>query len=313
MRIFIYGAGRVGRSLARAIEQRGADHGLTLTGTWNRAFGRAFQTSRLIQAPASSGDILPEPFPKSDAIFLTVTDDAIAPMAARLAPHLKPNQQLIHTSGSLASTHMRQAVARNPLASCHPLQSLASDDGDPDLFQGATFAVEGDAPALDTARRVAVAVGGEPLTLRPEGKTAYHAAAVVSANYLTVLVDAARTLCADAGVSPRDAVRILAPLLQGTLHNLVTMVEGTDPDRPDEATEAIARSLTGPIRRGDALTVKRHLKTLQRLEADTDDAADLAATYTLLARRALTMAERAGLGEDDAQTLAALLARQPQP
>lgn len=308
MRIFIYGAGRVGRSLARAIEQRGADHGLTLTGTWNRSFKRAFQTSRLVQAPASSGDILPEPFAKSDAIFLTVTDDAIAPMAERLAPHLKPHQQLIHTSGSLASTHMRQAAPNTPLGSCHPLQSLASDDGDPDLFQGSTFAVEGDPGALETASRVAEAVGGEPLTIRPAGKTAYHAAAVVSANYLTVLVDAARTLCADAGVSPRDAVRILAPLLQGTLHNLIHMVEDTDPDQPDEAVEAIARSLTGPVRRGDAITVKRHLKTLKRLEANTDDAADLTATYTLLARRALTMAERAGLGDDDAEALSALLA-----
>ena len=77
------------------------------------------------------------------------------------------------------------------LGGLHPLQALASADGDPDKLQGIVFAVEGDEESLAASRELAEGCGGKPVEILPDKKLLYHAAAVVSANFLTVLVDMA--------------------------------------------------------------------------------------------------------------------------
>ena len=208
----------------------------------------------------SSGDVLPDALPRADVIILSVTDDAIAETSRALGRHLSPRQCLLHTSGSLASTIMRADETRAALGGCHPLQSIPRDDGDYALLRGATFAVEGDPDAQEAARLIARAAGGEPITIRPEGKVHYHAAAVISANYTTVLADVARVLYEEAGLDARVAVKTLLPLLRGTLQNLEDAVLAAE---EGQGAEALASTLTGPVRRGDARTVKRHLKALE--------------------------------------------------
>lgn len=298
MRVFIYGAGRVGRSIGRALQAR-PERGIEVIGAWNRSFGAALATSLVLDAPVSSGDVLPEDFPRADVVLLSVVDDALPEMALRLAPHLSRKQVLLHTSGSLASTVLAVEGMPASLGSCHPLQSLALRDGSPDLLDGATFAVEGDPRGLAAARELAEAVGGEVIELAdPGAKVFYHAAAVVAANYLTVLVDAAATLNAAAGIDARTSVRILAPLLQGTLDNLVAHANSDEDGR-----DGLAASLTGPVARGDAGTVKAHLAAMARLARREPDAADLPDLYRALLRRAIAMASRTRL---DAETVEAL-------
>lgn len=289
MRVFIYGAGRVGRSIGRALIAR-PDSGLEVIGAWNRTFAAALASSLVLDTPVSSGDLLPEDFPRADVVLLTVVDDAVVETARRLAPHLSRKQILLHTSGSLPSTVMAVDGMPASLGGCHPLQSLAARDGNPDLLHGATFAIEGDARGLEAARALAAAVGGEAIALSdPASKVYYHAAAVVAANYLTVLVDAAATLHAAAGIDARTSVRILAPLLRGTLDNLLAHAAE---DSNLDGRAALASSLTGPVARGDAGTVVAHLNAITRLAKKEPDAADLPDLYRALLRRAIQMAER---------------------
>jgi predicted short-subunit dehydrogenase-like oxidoreductase (DUF2520 family) len=278
VKVFIWGAGRVGRSLGRALEE--ADGDVTVVGTWNRSFPRALETSQLLRSEASAGDVLPDAFPRADVVLLTVVDDAVSSTADLLARHLSPRQCLIHTSGGLPSTAMASDGMRALLGSCHPLQSLADPAGDPEKLRGSAFAVEG--AALQAAQTIALAVGGRPVEISTSGKVAYHAAAVLSANYLTVLVDAACDLLESAGVAPAVGIDMLMPLLRGTLENL----EAANRTHED-GREAIAASLTGPVRRGDAATVRSHIKTLGQLQDE-----DLAALYHLLTTRAIKIVHR---------------------
>ena len=294
--VFIYGAGRVGRSLARALEEADAAHSVQVTGAWNRTFARAVASSRMLAAPVSAGDALPEQLPASDVILACVVDDAILDVVSGLARHLTAKQTLLHTSGSLPANIMAVPGMSAHLGSCHPLQSLAEDLGNPGRLRDATFAVEGDDHAIQVATRLAFAVGGKPLRLAPGTKAYYHAAAVVAANYTTVLADAACTLLDAAGVESGTAIDILLPLLEGTLHNLRVMHSTQqDTKRGGDGWESISASLTGPVRRGDAGTIEQHLKAIDRLAKKRPDARDLPQLYRLLTRRAAEVAIRGGL------------------
>jgi predicted short-subunit dehydrogenase-like oxidoreductase (DUF2520 family) len=77
-----------------------------------------------------------------------------------------------------------------------------------------------------------------PVEVADGDRALYHAAASMASNYLTTLEHSAGQLAARVGVRPD----MLLPLMQAAL---------------DRWAEAGARSLTGPISRGDTETVAR--------------------------------------------------------
>jgi predicted short-subunit dehydrogenase-like oxidoreductase (DUF2520 family) len=117
----------------------------------------------------------------------------------------------------------------------------------------------------------------------------YHAAAVVASNHAIALWDAARWLMVRAGLPDQTAAEALLALCRSTLEN---------------AEQAgFAGALTGPVRRGDAATVARHLDEL------ADESADLRALYLEASRATLATAHRASAGKGDANDLLAEVAR----
>jgi predicted short-subunit dehydrogenase-like oxidoreductase (DUF2520 family) len=212
-------------------------------------------------------------------VFLTVTDDAIGPLCDDIAANegWREGQGVVHCSGALPSSVLSAASAQGALvASFHPLQAFANLQAALDNMPGSTFALEGDAPLVAQLARLAEALGGTPLPLRAEDKTLYHAAAVISSNYLVTLAALASDLFVRQGISPdaTSAVRHLVPLLRGTLDNLKAI--------------GLPNALTGPIARGDAGTIERHLQALEKCAPDTAD------IYRHLARLTLPLAEEKG-------------------
>ncbi len=282
MNIFIWGAGRVGRSIARKVESLN-DPEMHLIGAWNRTFGRALSSSLLLECEVAAGDSLPETFVKADVIVLSVSDDVIAEMAGRLAPHLSARQILLHTSGALAADVAKVEGMRAAVGCCHPLQSLASESGSPELLDGITFGIDGDADAVEAAKHLARRLGGNPLELPSDKKVYYHLAAVVAANYTTVL-SAMATLCAkEAGISTEDAVQMLRPLIFGTLAN-----------HEQHAAEGLHKALTGPIARGDLGTLRKHLKALRKMDKKAE-ALPARTLYAHVGLHGVALAEENGL------------------
>jgi predicted short-subunit dehydrogenase-like oxidoreductase (DUF2520 family) len=97
----------------------------------------------------------------------------------------------------------------------------------------------------------------------------YHAAAVVASNFPVVLAAAAERLFAGAGVEGDAARDATLQLMQSALANL----KGAPP----------STALTGPVARGDAATVGRHLDAL-------DDEPLVREAYAALSRLALELA-----------------------
>jgi predicted short-subunit dehydrogenase-like oxidoreductase (DUF2520 family) len=213
---------------------------------------------------------VPPWLPAVEVVLLAVPDDELARVAAELAASggITERHTILHLSGVLDRSVLQPLSGTGAaLGSMHPLQSLSDPLRAPERLKGAVAAVEGDAHAVDAASELARTVGLRPVVVHSERKAVYHAGAVFASNYLVVVATIAERLLVDAGFTERDARAALAPLIAGTLGNL---------------REQGAGGLTGPVARGDAQTVRRHLEALPE---------DVREPYRALARAALEIAK----------------------
>ncbi|HEY2825872.1 MAG TPA: DUF2520 domain-containing protein [Gemmatimonadales bacterium] len=256
----IVGPGRAGLSLGLALQRAGYDV---------RLHGRH---AKPVPAPLTlTVGIAPPWVADVTVVLLAVRDDAIphAAGALRATNALGARHTVLHLSGALDRTALDVLSPTGAaLGSLHPLQALSDPVTAPERLRGAVAAVEGDARALEHATLLAKAVGLVPFTLPPGAKGRYHAGAVVASNYLVVLAALAERLFAGAGMPDHVRLQGLAALMDGTLAN----VRGAGP----------LSALTGPVVRGDAETITRHLALLTPGEA---------ALYRALGKGALALAE----------------------
>jgi len=167
-----------------------------------------------------------------DLLVLATPDATVAEVAAVVAP--VEGTVVAHLAGSLGLDALEPHGRR---ASLHPLRSIPS--GDTSLV-GAWFAIAGD-PIVAQA---VIDLGGRPVVVRDSARAAYHAAAVIASNHLVALLGQVERVAAVAGM-PLEAY---FDLVRGTVDN----VERLGP----------AGALTGPVRRGDWATVRRHFDAI---------------------------------------------------
>jgi predicted short-subunit dehydrogenase-like oxidoreductase (DUF2520 family) len=187
-------------------------------------------------------------------------------LAARAAAHQRGSVQFaFHSSGALLSRELeplRKAGAA--VASVHPLMTFVA--GARPSLAGVPFAMEGDDAATRLARRIVREMGGESFSLPAARKAAYHAWATLTSPlllaFLVTLEDVART----AGLTRQDARRKSLPIIRQTLANYSRL--------------GPAQSFSGPLVRGDAETVARHLAVLKKYPGARE-------VYVALARAAL--------------------------
>ena len=208
--------------------------------------------------------------PRAGVLFLAVPDGAVSTMATRIAQmEPPPALSIVHVSGALGLDAL-EALKDNPRGSFHPLQSFPMPR-DPSAFRGITIAVDATTPALRRRlAKLARELGARPKHVGDRERVRYHAAAVFASNFVDVVVAQGVRLLKQAGWSEEEATQALMPLVEGALSNI--RKRGT------------VRALTGPIRRGDAETVNRHLAVV--------DNPDL---YRMLGLAALQIATEAGL------------------
>lgn len=256
--VAIIGAGRMGRGLALALADAGV--GVTLLGrSWDAA-----DVSR------------------AGLVLIATPDDAIGGVAAELARDdaVTDRQVVLHLSGLLDRLALHAlAVTGAGLGSFHPMQSVADPATARQRLAGAYAGLEGDERAVAAGEALAAALGMHPVHLSPGAKAAYHAGAVFASNYLVVLAEVAARLARETGVDAATAAALYLPLMRGTLDNLAL---------------GAANALTGPVRRGDAATVQRHLAALSPEDRTL---------YRTLGLAALRLAREAGLASGPASAV----------
>jgi len=280
----IVGAGRLGTALGAALVRRGWRIAL-IVDTDARA---AREGRRLIGAGRAATAFGPASRP-GDVVIVAVPDGAVGRVAAALAGSglSWAGRTVLHTSGILPARvlePLRRRGART--ASLHPAQAFSRKDAPASAFKGITWGVEGDAEAVATAGSIVRGLGGHVLPLSEKNKPIYHAACALASNAFVALEWTACGLLRTAGIEEKDAFRILLPLVQGTLQNVKNL--------------GLEKALTGPVVRGDAATVGKHLEALSGDPAASE-------VYRVMGRRVLRLAQRSGLPEAKVKALRRLL------
>lgn len=272
MKVAIIGVGVIGTSLGLLLQRAG--HTLVaITSRTKRHAQAAAQHLGQVEIVADPGMAVLG----ADVTLLAVPDREIESVAAQVAGGgaLKRGSVVAHLAGGLPSSILGAVRASGAsVGCCHPLQTFADVDTAVRLLPETYFFLEGDAAALDVLVALATSIGGRPVRMAAEGKALYHAGAVAASNFVVALMDYAVRLLTASGVPHDEALPALLPLLEGTVRNLKAL--------------GIPKALTGPIARGDALTVERHIEALGRAPGD------LLRLYRELARKNVEVALRKG-------------------
>ena len=229
--------------------------------------------------------------PPTDLILIATPDDAIAETAKKLV-NLKTGKRrptVLHTSGALSSDVLFPLLAAGfQTGSIHPLVSISEPVAGAAALRGAFYCLEGTAKAKTLARGIVKDLAGTSITIKPEDKALYHAAAVMAAPHLITLFDVALDLLSACGLTKKQAQKVFMPLLESIVNNLKTST-------PEQ-------SLTGTFARGDIETVRKHLNALTK--AGVPQALEV---YKLLGLRALQLAEKNRLDPKRAKAISELL------
>jgi predicted short-subunit dehydrogenase-like oxidoreductase (DUF2520 family) len=271
----VVGAGRVGAVLGAALDAAG--HRVVAAAAVSAA--SRDRAARLLPRAA----ILPADDvarAATDLLLLAVPDDVLASVVAGLATTgaLRPGQVVAHTSGA----HGLAVLGDVNGMALHPAMTFTGAHTDLDRLPGIAWGVTAGDRAFAT--RLVADLGGVPEWIAEDARPLYHAALAHGANHLVTLVNEAADLLRAAGVA--DPGRVLSPLLHAALDNALRLGDA---------------ALTGPVSRGDAGTVGKHL---DRMPSDALPA------YLALARRTADRAIASGrLRPQDAALLLDVLSR----
>ncbi|MDV7199523.1 DUF2520 domain-containing protein [Rhodococcus kroppenstedtii] len=277
----IVSAGRVGTALGEALDRVG-----------HVVFGcSAVSDASLARARTRLPDaaVLPaaEVAARSELLVLAVPDAELPALVQGLARTgaVSPGTLVLHTSGA-NGVGVLAPLAGNGVVTMavHPAMTFSGKPEDTERLSSACFGITAaDEIGFAIAQSLVLEIGGEPVGVREDARTLYHAALAHGSNHLVTVVndalDALRTALADTELTGQQPVesrpggvaeRVLAPLLSAALDNVL---------RSGPA------ALTGPVARGDADMVDAHLQALTAF----DD--DLAAGYRALSLRS---AQRTG-------------------
>ena len=264
----LLGAGRAGTSVAAALSRAGVRPvAVTARSAASRARAAALLPSARRRGPLEAARA-------AELVVLGVPDDALPGLVQQVADGggWRPGAVVVHLSGAGGRSVLAPAAATGATTlALHPATTFSGTAADAARLAGAAVGVDADAAGSALAHALVHALGGWPVPVPEEARAAYHAALVHGSNHLgTLVVDAVDALRA-AGVP--EPAEVLAPLARAALARAL-----------DEG----AVGLTGPVVRGDARTVARHVRALQ------DVAPAALGTYRCLAGRTAALAQESG-------------------
>lgn len=261
--ITFIGAGNLAQAMALAL--RTAGYKIDAVAGRNNAQSRK-RAAALARKLGAGAIAVEDAVPDSDIIWICHTDDALANTAKWLA--LKPGWRgsvVFHSSGALTSdvlAPLKHAGAST--ASLHPMMTFVP--GTKPRMSDVPFAVEGDARAVAVARKLVKDLGAEIFAIKKSSKPLYHALGSFSSPLIVATLVTAERVGRAAGLTASQTRKVMGPILQQTIKNY--------------QQSGSAAAFSGPIKRGDLNTVRRHLKELKRVPAASE-------VYRALVRSAL--------------------------
>lgn len=251
--VALIGAGSLAHALGPALKSAGYKIEAVAHRNNPASRKRAAAMAKRLKTKAVSLDQIT---PASQIIWLCHTDDALAETARLLSQ--KPgwkNKIVLHSSGALTSdvlAPLRQAGAH--AASLHPMMTFVL--GTTPRLADVPFAVEGDRRAVLAARQISRAFKAEVFEIKKEAKVLYHAFGSFSSPMVVATLVTAERVGKAAGLTGKQMRAIMRPILLQTVGNYLQ-------GGPSAA-------FSGPIKRGDLDTVRRHLENLKHVPGATE-------------------------------------------
>jgi predicted short-subunit dehydrogenase-like oxidoreductase (DUF2520 family) len=247
--IAIVGPGNVGRVLALALH----DAGFRVTEIITRDDAASLRSARALakRVGAKASRVVDAKLDAS-VIWICVPDAAIASVASELAkrPVGWKKKTVFHASGALTSAELTALKKKGAtVGSLHPMNTFIA--ATQPRLAGTPFGVEGDAVAVRAGLEIARKINGraEVFTLKPDAKVLYHAVGSFSSPLLISLLNVAERIAVKAGIDKPQAL-----MRKIVLQSVENFLRG--------GSEA---SFSGPIRRGDVETMRKHLSALKRV------------------------------------------------
>lgn len=245
MNISFIGAGKVGTAFGMYIKEI---HQVLYY--YSRTMASAMKASHKVGArPTNDLGLLIE---ASDVVIITTGDQNIQE-AIKAIDGLKMDlagKLFVHMSGALTSACFKALVDRGAKgASMHPLQTFPTPEKGLAHLKTAYFALEG---ACDLPKQWLQALGNPYFELRADQKSKYHMAACIFSNYMVTLMAFGSEMLAQVGIDEGQGLEAMMPLIEATLENTRSL--------------GPRAALTGPIQRGDGLTLEKHMETIEGLD-----------------------------------------------
>lgn len=270
----IIGAGRVGAVLGAALATAG--HRIVAVSAISAASVR--RAEQLL--PGVAIRPVDQIGPACDLLLLAVPDDVLPALVEGLveAGGIRRGQFVVHTSGrhGIDVLHAAADAGALPLA-LHPVMTFTGAGVDIERLNGVCFGVTAAEFLRPVAETLVLEVGGDPVWIAEENRPLYHAALAHASNHLVTLVASSMDLLRATGAE--DPQRLLGPLLSATLDNALRYGDS---------------GLTGPVVRGDAATVRKHIDVIDAVSPEIN------AAYLAMARLTADRALSAGLLAPDA-------------
>ncbi|MGO9137445.1 MAG: Rossmann-like and DUF2520 domain-containing protein [Syntrophales bacterium] len=245
--VAILGLGKVGRAVGFLLRQAG----YRIVAVASRS--KASLTQGIVYTGGKSYLNFSEAARAANCIIIATSDDAIAHVCKEISREggIKPGAKVIHMSGAGGLDLLESAEACGAHVACiHPLQSFPDVDSAVRNIPGSTFGITSSDEIKEWSAQVVRDLGGVPFFISDADKPLYHAAASIASNYLTTLIHMVEEIYQSLGLNREETIRAIWPLVMGTIANIET--KGT------------VQALTGPVARGDAGTVRKHVDALRQ-------------------------------------------------
>lgn len=263
MRIGIIGAGRVGCSMGKYL----ADKGKTVTGYYSQSYGNAAKAAEFTSTDCFR--TMEELVALSDTLFIATPDGKIGAVWDCMKAMSLDGRIICHFSGSLSSDVFKGTDGKKAYGvSVHPMLAFRDRFSSYGQLENCFFTLEGHPYAVGQMEKLLEELGNPYCRIKAEDKAKYHCAASILSNDVVALLDMGFGLLGQCGFTEEEALYAAAALVRGNVENV--LANGTLP------------SMTGPILRGDTVTVSKHLAALSGEEREI---------YRLLGKRLLRMAE----------------------
>ena len=264
------GAGKVGFSLGKYLNENNID----VSGYYSKSQHSSKEAA--IFTNTRQYNKLEDLIKNSDAIFITTPDNQIIDVWNEIKELPIKEKLICHCSGSISSEVFSNINNHGAYGySIHPMFAISDKYNSYKNLSQAFITIEGHNKHIEYFKHLFSSLGNDVAIISKENKSLYHAASVTVSNLILGLINNAINYLEDCGFTKETAMKALYPLIEFNLKNI--------------KEKGVIDSLTGPVERGDLVTVINHLDVLREEDKEL---------YRLLSRNILKIAKVKNLNRD---------------